>query len=218
MKKIGTVELAKEFGVNIATISRALNDKPGVGADLRRRIVTRARELNYQPKGVFQINSDHRTHLVGVMGPGKQLDAFGRQISSFDNPFWGRIFCGIEQEARSIGYDLLFGSSGAFTNDGETVPPHFLSQKRVDGILIVDTLPEVSATRETVAQSLAYLAKRYEQIQYPTFATLGYPIGSGIVESANKLVVEARLANGGGEIPIAAPRAALGPAGPEARD
>lgn len=62
---------------------------------------------------------------------------------------------------------------------------------------LIDTLPEASTARETVAQSLAYLAKRYEQIQYATFATLGYPLGSGIVESANKLVVEARLKGAG---------------------
>lgn len=61
----------------------------------------------------------------------------------------------------------------------------------------IDALPEASTARETVAQSLAYLAKRYEQIQYATFTALGYPVGSGIVESANKLVVEARLKGAG---------------------
>ncbi len=40
---------------------------------------------------------------------------------------------------------------------------------------------------------LAYLEKREAQLQYPTFQAAGWPIGSGIVESANKLVVEARL-------------------------
>src|SRR5204863_9442345 len=34
--------------------------------------------------------------------------------------------------------------------------------------------------------SVQYLAKRWEQIQYATFAALGYPIGSGSAESANK--------------------------------
>jgi len=50
---------------------------------------------------------------------------------------------------------------------------------------------------EAVTGNLAYLKKREEQIQYPTFQAQGWPIGSGIVESANKLVVEARLKGSG---------------------
>ena len=44
---------------------------------------------------------------------------------------------------------------------------------------------------------LAYLEKREAQMQYPAFQAQGWPIGSGAVESANKLVVEARLKGGG---------------------
>ncbi len=44
-----------------------------------------------------------------------------------------------------------------------------------------------------LTESLDYLAKRADQLRYADFRALGYPIGSGIVESANKLVVEARL-------------------------
>jgi hypothetical protein len=46
---------------------------------------------------------------------------------------------------------------------------------------------------QTVTGNLAYLKKREKQIQYPIFQSQGWPIGSGIVESGNKLVVEARL-------------------------
>ena len=44
---------------------------------------------------------------------------------------------------------------------------------------------------------LAYLEKREAQMQYPSFRSQGWPIGSGAVESANKLVVEARLKGAG---------------------
>lgn len=56
-----------------------------------------------------------------------------------------------------------------------------------------DSLATTNPARTIVAQSLAYLAKRLEQIQYAAFTMLGYPIGSGIVESANRTVVQARL-------------------------
>jgi len=48
-----------------------------------------------------------------------------------------------------------------------------------------------------VAENLAYLEKREAQMLYPSFLAQGWPIGSGIVESANKLVVEARLKGAG---------------------
>jgi hypothetical protein len=48
-----------------------------------------------------------------------------------------------------------------------------------------------------VTTALGYLSKRVEQLQYPAFRAAGYPIGSGCGESANKLVVEARLKGSG---------------------
>ena len=50
---------------------------------------------------------------------------------------------------------------------------------------------------KTVKGSLGYLEKRRGQIRYAEFRAQGYPIGSGAVESANKLVVEARLKGAG---------------------
>jgi hypothetical protein len=54
--------------------------------------------------------------------------------------------------------------------------------------------PEAVASRTTV---LRYLTARRDQIEYAAFQALGYPIGSRMVESANKLLVEARLKGSG---------------------
>lgn len=54
--------------------------------------------------------------------------------------------------------------------------------------------PEAAAAKRT---TLRYLGQRREQIRYAVFREHGYPIGSGIVESAGKLVVEARLKGSG---------------------
>jgi len=55
----------------------------------------------------------------------------------------------------------------------------------------------VQAKIKVVKESLEYLEKRREQIRYAEFLAAGYPIGSGAVESGNKLVVEARLKGAG---------------------
>lgn len=53
--------------------------------------------------------------------------------------------------------------------------------------------PEV----EQVAEKLAYLEKREAHMQYPIYQQQGWPIGSGIVESGNKVVMQARMKGAG---------------------
>lgn len=57
--------------------------------------------------------------------------------------------------------------------------------------------PDPAGAAETARATFEYLAKRWEQIQYADFLARGFPIGSGSVESANKLVIEARLKGSG---------------------
>lgn len=52
-------------------------------------------------------------------------------------------------------------------------------------------------TLDRVHAALQYLDKRRPQMDYARFQAAGYPIGSGSVESGNKLVVEARLKGAG---------------------
>jgi hypothetical protein len=52
-------------------------------------------------------------------------------------------------------------------------------------------------SREVIRHQVEYFEKRREMIRYAEFERAGYPIGSGSVESANKLVVEARLKQAG---------------------
>jgi hypothetical protein len=60
---------------------------------------------------------------------------------------------------------------------------------------------QAAADPITAAQArdgaMAYFTKRLVQVQYATFQQSGYPIASGSTESANKVVVEARLKGSG---------------------
>jgi len=74
--------------------------------------------------------------------------------------------------------------------------------RRGDPQVVLDALRklQMEASGEVAAVvggSLQYLEARREQIRYAEFELLGIPIGSGIVESACKLVVEARLKGSG---------------------
>lgn len=57
--------------------------------------------------------------------------------------------------------------------------------------------PDPATAARVQAETLGYLEPRLEQVQYATFRAQGLPLGSGLVESANKRVVEARLKGAG---------------------
>jgi len=64
-------------------------------------------------------------------------------------------------------------------------------------LLDLQQLQQQYPASQAMAGNLAYLVKRKAQLQYPKFQEQGWPIGSGIAESANKLVVEARMKGSG---------------------
>lgn len=73
---------------------------------------------------------------------------------------------------------------------------HGLKHEGPDALLaqlreIVAAHPQAAALK--LPEALAYLEKRRDQMQYPQFQVEGWPIASGATESANKVVVEARL-------------------------
>jgi hypothetical protein len=71
---------------------------------------------------------------------------------------------------------------------------HALKHEGPEGVLkTLTALAAAHPEEERLAENLAYLQRREMQMQYPQFRAAGWPIGSGVVESANKLVVEARL-------------------------
>lgn len=58
-------------------------------------------------------------------------------------------------------------------------------------------MAEEQEQNEAFSEHGEYLRRRAEQMAYPAFRAAGWPIGSGIVESGNKVVVEARLKGAG---------------------
>jgi hypothetical protein len=71
---------------------------------------------------------------------------------------------------------------------------HLLKHRGPGSLLkMAEQIPTDLAQLQGVEGHLEYLRKREALMQYPVFRSQGWPIGSGMVESANKLVVQARL-------------------------
>jgi len=70
---------------------------------------------------------------------------------------------------------------------------HRLKHEGPDRVLVhLNRLGERCRDSE-VDKKLRYLATRHDLMQYPTYQQAGWPIGSGMVECANKLVMQTRL-------------------------
>lgn len=93
----------------------------------------------------------------------------------------------------------------ALQQAGVSVPAHALERSlhilkhRGPGLLLrwCDRLPAAITQQEVVQKHLSYFRKRVAFMQYPLYQQQGWPIGSGMVESANKVVVQARLKGAG---------------------
>jgi hypothetical protein len=93
---------------------------------------------------------------------------------------------------------VVFGEGSAQAQGWLAAQMHQLKHTGPDSVLtevsqLVATHPEQS----DLGKELAYLEKRRAFMEYPDFQAAGWPIGDGAVESANKLVVEARLKGSG---------------------
>ena len=110
-------------------------------------------------------------------------------VRILDFPHGGERFTTIQDKCAQAGIEL-----------GERWAEEQRQQLQEQGGTVV--LATLQALQEQHPQAdldepLAYLAKREAMMRYPQFQADGWPIGSGMVESANKLVVEARLKGAG---------------------
>jgi hypothetical protein len=139
------------------------------------------------------------------------IERAGRVGAVVDGADWCQTFVDYHYpEARRI-LDLSHAAEH-LTAIGQTVGPEGplltpaaqqrlrddLREKGPAGVL-AELRPLVAACSPDadVQTHLAYLDTRQAQLQYPQFVAEGWPIGSGMVESANKLVVEDRLKGAG---------------------
>lgn len=116
-------DVAREAGVNISTVSRALNNGYGVHARTVERVMAVAKRLNYTPNRVARGLATGCLHSLALI------------ISDIRNPFFAEVTRGAEDAARSAGYDLVLCSS-ELDPEKQMGYVRSLLSKRVDGIVM----------------------------------------------------------------------------------
>lgn len=115
-------DIARLAGVSVSTASYALNNRPEVKDETRKKILEIASKLNYKPSGIAKDLKLKKTGTIGLV------------LSSFSGPFYSGIINGIEEITFSNGYNLIICSSYGGKN---STAAKFLSEKRTDGILLL---------------------------------------------------------------------------------
>lgn len=92
-------DIAKELGVSVVTVSRALRDRPDIAGDTKARILERVKQLNYRPNLTARSLVTGRSSLVGFVVP------------DLIHPFFGEIAKGLSAALRRQGYYVIVASS-----------------------------------------------------------------------------------------------------------
>jgi LacI family transcriptional regulator len=116
-------DVARESGVNISTVSRALNNGIGVNDQTRKHVLAVATRLNYRPNRVARGLVTGRSHTLALI------------VSDIRNPFFAEVARGAEDAARSAHCDLMLCNSD-LDADKQMQYVRSLQEKRVDGILM----------------------------------------------------------------------------------
>src|SRR5882724_1895604 len=122
-EKIKIKDVARESGVTISTVSRALNNGYGVNELTRERVVAVATRLNYRPNRVARGLVTGRSHSLGLI------------ISDIRNPFFAEVARGAEDAARTSACDVVLCNSD-LDADKQMHYVRSLLEKRIDGILM----------------------------------------------------------------------------------
>jgi DNA-binding LacI/PurR family transcriptional regulator len=97
----GISKLASELGLSPSTISRALNNVPGVHEKTRRRVLAAAQQIGYEPNQAARSLALGQTRSIGFM-----IDLDPDTAANGDNFFMG-VFDGVQSVLTPLGFDLL---------------------------------------------------------------------------------------------------------------
>lgn len=117
-------EIAKKANVSIATVSRALNEHPGVKPETKELILKIARELDYQPSGLVKTLVRRNKDVIGFVVP----EIWGE--------FYTDVINGIDEVASQEGFHLIVASSHSKRNIVESIL-NFMQESLVDGVILM---------------------------------------------------------------------------------
>ena len=119
-------DIAREFGISVATVSRALKDSPRISAERRAAIQQYAREHNFTPNAIaesLRLSKVQPIKVIGVI------------IPEFTHFYFSSVLSGIEEEASANGYRIMVAQSNEQYEREVRICQSFLENK-VCGVIV----------------------------------------------------------------------------------
>ena len=116
-------DIAQDLGVSLMTVSKALRSHSDISEETRRRVLKRARELNYRPNWIARSLVTRRTYMVGLV------------IPDLMHSFYAEVAKGIARKFEPLGYQIVISNSEE-NPEAELREVEVLLDRNVDGIII----------------------------------------------------------------------------------
>ncbi|MGA2851107.1 MAG: LacI family DNA-binding transcriptional regulator [Terracidiphilus sp.] len=123
MNPITMKDVAQACGVSIITVSKAMRGRPDIGAETRKRVLAKAKELNYRPNLIARSLVTGRSRQVGVIVP------------TLLHPFFAEVLEGLAATMKQGGYAVLISSSME-DSEAEELAIEQLLGHRLDGLIV----------------------------------------------------------------------------------
>jgi LacI family transcriptional regulator len=122
-RHVSLKDLARELGVSISTVSRALKDHPNISSELKEKARKLAAAWNYSPNPLAMGLLRQNTRTIGVIVP------------DLVTHFFSSVISGIEAFARENGYYIIISSSyESYQKEKECIEN--LMNSRVEGFIV----------------------------------------------------------------------------------
>jgi LacI family transcriptional regulator len=123
-------DVAQAAGVSYQTVSRAINDAPGIDQRTKRRVLEVAEELGYRPSRLARSLVTRRTETIGLA------------VNDLTNPFFAHVAQAVLESARTIGHQTMVLPT-PWNGPGEEAALDALVSHSVDGIVaFLDHVPD----------------------------------------------------------------------------
>lgn len=130
MERVTIDDLAARLGLSRASVSYALNGRPGVAEETRTRVLKLANELGWQPSVSARSLSRSRADAFGIV-----LNRRPEELGS--EPYYMGLLSGIEAALSDAGRSLMIRFVADVESEAE-VYRRWTAERRVDGVILTD--------------------------------------------------------------------------------
>lgn len=123
--RVTMIQVAREAGVDKATVSRALKGDPRISLATRERVWEAVKRLGYEPDAVAKGLSSSKSEMVAVV------------FRSLATPWIGWFLSGVERVLAKGRMDFMVRSTGDLPGARESLL-RTLSARRIDGLIWLD--------------------------------------------------------------------------------